>query len=34
VAQHDRGDELRIETDRNGRELRIAAVLQEQQRVF
>jgi PDZ domain-containing protein len=34
VAEHRPGDELNIETDRNGRELRTAAVLEERQRVF
>ncbi|HUE70378.1 MAG TPA: PDZ domain-containing protein [Pirellulaceae bacterium] len=34
VAEHDPGDELEIETDRNGREVRTAAVLEEHRRVF
>lgn len=34
VAEHQPGEELQIETDRNGRELRTAAVLEEHQRVF
>jgi hypothetical protein len=34
VAEHDPGDELEIETDRNGREVRTAAVLEEHRQVF
>jgi hypothetical protein len=34
VAEHEPGDELEIETDRNGREVRTAAVLEEHRQVF
>ena len=34
VAQHEPGDELEIETARDGRELRTAAVLEEHRQVF
>jgi hypothetical protein len=34
VAEHEPGDELEIETDRDGREVRTAAVLEEHRQVF
>jgi serine protease Do len=34
VAEHQPGDQLDIDTDRNGREVRTAAMLEEHARVF